>query len=105
MIKTLIFTKFMAVIISILVLSVLGFFSYEARNEIYYLCGNFKHGIPHSSVIRQLNTSNLSSFRIETSESRKKIVHSSPLHFHLIRCEIDFNQDKKVLEARYWRVS
>lgn len=97
--KTSISRKCIAALSSILVLAVIGFFSYQARNEIHYLCGNFKQGVTYASVIRQLDTTNLSSFTIEASESGKKIVHSSQLHFHLLRCQINFNQEEMVISA------
>ena len=66
-----------------------------ARDEIYYLCGNFKQGVSYLSVVRQLETSSLSGYLREDGETGVRIVHSSALHFHSIKCTIrfDFNQD------------
>ena len=57
--------KLIASVISILGLLVFGFFASEARKEVYYLCGNFNKGTAYSSVIRQLNTVNLSEYKVE----------------------------------------
>ena len=35
-----------------------------AKDEIFYLCGNFSVGVNKSSVIRQLETANLSIYKI-----------------------------------------
>ena len=99
--KTFLAPKFIAVAISILAVIVFGFFSNEARKEVYFLCGNFKQGVTYSSVIKQLETSNLSSYKIETTEMGKRIVHSSSLHFHLLRCNINFNPQEVVISASY----
>ena len=77
------------------------FFALSARNEIYYLCGNFKSGVSYSSVVRQLDTANLSDYKIEKSEQGKRVTHTSALHLNLIRCEIIFTEDEKVSHAIY----
>ena len=87
--------------ISVLLLGVYTFFALAARDEIYYLCGNFKAGVSHSSVLRQLETVNLSAYRVENSEQGERIIHSSALHCNLLRCEITFDQDRKVRWAIY----
>ena len=82
-------------------LAIYVFFALSARNEIYYLCGNFKSGISYSSVVRQLDTTNLSNYKIEKSEQGKRVTHSSALHLNLVRCEITFDEDEKVSHAIY----
>ena len=82
-------------------LAIYVFFALSARNEIYYLCGNFKSGIYYSSVVRQLDTTNLSNYKIEKSEQGKRVTHSSALHLNLVRCEIAFDEDEKVSHAIY----
>ena len=77
------------------------FFSLAARNEIHFLCGNFKSGVTYSSVVRQLETVNLSDYKFETSKQGKRVIHSSALHLNLIRCEITFAEDDKVSRATY----
>ena len=99
--KTFLAPKFVAAASIILALFVFGFFSNEARKEVYFLCGNFKQGVTYSSVIRQLETTNLSSYKIEATEMGKRIVHSSALHFHLLRCSINFNSQEVVISASY----
>ena len=83
----------------LLLLGFYAFFSLSARNEIYYLCGNFKSGVSYSSVLRQLDTANLSDYKIEKSEQGNRVTYSSALHLNLVRCEITFAEDEKVSHA------
>ena len=85
----------------LLVVGTYAFFALSARNEIYYLCGNFKSGVSYSSVARQLDTANLSDYTVEKSEQGKRVSHSSALHLNLVRCEITFAEDEKVSHAIY----
>ena len=87
--------------LNLFLLAIYVFFALSARNEIYYLCGNFKSGISYSSVVRQLDTTNLSNYKIEKSEQGKRVIHSSALHLNLVRCEITFDEDEKVSHAIY----
>lgn len=91
------------VLIGLLLLLVGGysFLALSARNEIYYLCRNFKSGVSYSSVVRQLDTANLSHYKVEKSEAGKRVTHSSALHLDLVRCEITFSVDDKVSDAIY----
>ena len=82
-------------------LGIYVFFALSARNEIYYLCGNFKSGVSYSSVVRQLDTANLSDYKIEKSEQGKQVTHSSAIHLNLVRCAITFAEDEKVSHAIY----
>ena len=77
------------------------FFALSARNEIYYLCGNFKSGVSYLSVVRQLETANLSGYKVEKSEQHKRVTHSSALHLNKVRCEITFTEHEKVSHAIY----
>lgn len=77
------------------------FYALLARNEIYYLCGNFTSGVSHSSVVRQLETANLSDYKSETSEHGKRVTQSSALHLNLVRCEITLAEDNTVSRAIY----
>ena len=87
---------------SLLVLvGVYTFYALMARNEIYYLCGNFTSGVSHSSVVRQLETANLSDYKVEETEQGKRVTYSSVLHLNLVRCEITFAEDEKVSQAIY----
>ena len=87
--------------ISLLSIGVYVFFALAARDEIYYLCGNFKEGVSYTSVLRQLDTVTLSTYEVERSEQGKRVIHSSALHFNLLRCEIAFAQDERVSWASY----
>jgi hypothetical protein len=84
-----------------LLLGIYAFFALSARNEIYYLCGNFKSGVSYSRVVRQLDTANLSDYKIEETEQGKRVTYSSVLHLNLVRCEITFAEDEKVSHAIY----
>ena len=84
--------------VGVLLVVVYTFFAVAAKDEIYYLCGNFKAGVSYSSVLRQLDTVHLSVYRLEKSE---RVIHSSALHLNLLRCEITFDQDGKVSSAIY----
>ena len=58
-------------------------------------------GVSYSSVLRQLDTVNLSDYKIEKSEQGKQVTHSSAIHLNLVRCEITFTEDEKVSQAIY----
>ena len=77
------------------------FLALSARNDVYYLCGNFKSGVSYSSVVRQLDTANLSHYTVEKSEVGKRVTFSSVLHLDLVRCEITFSNDDRVTVAIY----
>ncbi len=85
----------------LLLIGIYAFFALSARNEIYYLCGNFKSGVSYSSVVRQLDTANLSDYKVEETEQGKRVTYSSALHLNLVRCEITFAEDEKVNQAIY----
>ena len=93
--------KPLVVVLLLLMLGIYALFALSARNEIYYLCGNFISGVSYSSVVRQLDTANLSDYKIEKSEQGKRVTYSSMLHLNLIRCEITFAEDEKVSHAIY----
>jgi hypothetical protein len=93
--------KFIAAAIGIVGLLVFGFYANEARKEVYYLCGNFSKGTAYSSVIRQLNTVNLSEYKVENLHQGKRVIHSSALHFHLLSCDVEFNSQDKVVSVLY----
>ena len=84
-------------LISVFLVGTYAFFAVEARDEIYYLCGNFKEGVSYSSVVRQLDTSNLSVYEVVDSETGQRVVHSSVLHWHSLRCKIDIDSDEQLV--------
>ena len=94
-------TALVLVVLLLLLVGIYTFFALSARNEIYYLCGNFKSGVSYSSVARQLDTANLSDYKIDKSEQGKRVTHSSALHLNLVHCEITFAEDEKVSHAIY----
>lgn len=88
-------------LLSIVGLMILGFYCNEARKEVYFLCGNFKQGVSYSSVIRQLDTIHLSVYTIKILPQGKRIVHSSWLNLHQVKCNTNFNNDDLVVSAFY----
>ena len=94
-------TALVLVVLLLLLVGIYTFFALSARNEIYYLCGNFKSGVSYTSVARQLDTASLSDYKVEKSEQGKRVSHSSALHLNLVRCEITFAEDEKVSHAIY----
>jgi len=84
-----------------LLLAVYALAGMAARDEVYYLCGNFKQGVSYSSVVRQLETLSLSDYLREDLETGVRIVHSSRLHFHLVKCTIRFDANQKVSRSVY----
>lgn len=92
--------KIIAATASLLAVITYGLFFNEARNEIYFLCGNFTEGVPYTSVTRQLDTITLSDYRIEEHETGTRITHSSQINFRLLSCHIDFVEDQ-VVSAEY----
>ena len=94
-------TTLVSVVLLLLLVGTYTFFALAARNEIYYLCGNFKTGVSYSSVVKQLETANLSHYKLEKSEQGIRVIHSSALHLNLVRCEITFAEDEKVSHAIY----
>ena len=66
-------------------------FAWAARNEIFYLCGNFKEGVSYASVVRQMETSNMSVLVTKTSDFTPYISQASPLHLYLLECRVEFD--------------
>ena len=84
-------------IAAIAVLISLTFFWIEAKKEVFYLCDNFYPGVSKSSVIRQLNTAELSTYDTTFIANGSRIVAYSPLHLGMMSCRIDFNKQDIVL--------
>lgn len=72
-----------------------------ATDEVFYLCGNFSTGVTKSSVIRQLDTANLSHYENITSKSGSMIIFSSKLYFVASQCIIEFDKNESVVITRY----
>ena len=76
--------------------------AWAARNEIFYLCGNFTEGVSYASVVRQMETSNLSVHLTEELEGKTHIYQTSVLHLHLLHCRVEFDRDQRsVVESGY----
>ncbi|WP_412970848.1 hypothetical protein [Glaciecola sp. MF2-115] len=72
-----------------------------AQDEIFYLCGNFSAGVKKSSVVRQLETANLSDYTITNSENGSNIVFKSRLYFVTNQCIIEIDKSDNVVVAAY----
>lgn len=84
------------------ILITLGVSSWKiARDEIFYLCGNFSAGVAKSSVNRQLDTANLSRYKQTINESGSSIIFSSRLYFVTGQCIIELDKNDKVVSADY----
>ena len=79
--------------------------AWAARNEIFYLCRNFKEGVSYASVVRQMETSNLSVLATETSDFTPYISQASPLHLYLLECRVEFDTpgERVVLSTYGWQ--
>lgn len=80
-------------------------FAWAARNEIFFLCGNFRDGVSYASVVRQMESSNLSVHAIESSDFISYISQTSPLHLHLLECKVEFDTlGERVVRSTYgWK--
>lgn len=70
-------------------ISTAGVFANEAYKEVYYLCGNFKPGVTYESLVKQLDTAELSSYTIAQTTSGERVVLSSQLNLNYFHCTID----------------
>jgi hypothetical protein len=70
-------------------------------DEVYYLCGNFSAGNTKLSVIRQLETANLSSYTHKVDVNESIIVFSSRLFFVTNQCIIKLDKSEKVVLVNY----
>lgn len=72
-----------------------------ARQEVYYLCGNFAQGVQQSSVVRQLETANLSRYNQRPTKHGSKIFFGSKLNFDIYQCVIELDKNNEVVRATY----
>jgi hypothetical protein len=70
-----------------------------ARDEVYYLCGNFSEGVELGSVISQLETANLSSYVKTEDKFGLKIIFSSKVNFSVYQYSIEIDKNNEVIEA------
>ncbi|WP_026374545.1 hypothetical protein [Aestuariibacter salexigens] len=78
-----------------------AFFANETRKEIYFLCANFTQGTPVDSVIRQLDTAELSHYEINDSDTGSIIMLTSGLVFKVASCRIETDSDDAVMSATF----
>ena len=72
-----------------------------ARDEIYYLCGNFKPGVSVASVRQQLNTGEFLRYTEAYSDNGSIIEVNSRVTFDIYRCTIAFDTNGTVTNARF----
>lgn len=95
----------MIIVFSFIALAIAAIFWNSAREEIYFLCGNFSEGVEKASVVRQLDTANLSSYKQVATEHGSRIVFSSKFNSGVHQCIIEFNGSDRVILARYTKKS
>ena len=91
--------------IAILVFAIIGsiivasFCLISARDEVFYLCGNFVKGVARDSVTRQLDTGLFLRYeQIEDGQDKKIHVNSS-LTLDVFTCTITLDGNDEVIEA------
>jgi hypothetical protein len=89
------------IVIAIITLTTGAIYANAAKDEIFYLCSNFSSGVEKSSVIKQLETANLSTYKQSTTKDGSKIVFSSRLYFVSNQCIIELDKDNTVISAVY----
>lgn len=72
-----------------------------AKDEVYFLCTNFKAGNASSSVLRQLDTADLSTYSMTKQAYGTNIEFSSKLNFRTFKCIIAVDENEKVISARF----
>lgn len=93
--------KLILALVSIVVTVTAAVFWHIAKQEVYFLCGNFGAGVEQASVIRQLDTANLSSYTQIPTEQGSTIIFSSKVNFKAYTCTIEMDKNKKVLRATF----
>ncbi|TLU61995.1 hypothetical protein FE810_13135 [Thalassotalea litorea] len=88
-------------LIALVFVTIGGVYLKIAKDEIFYLCGNFSAGVDKSSVIRQLETANLSNYKHTNHDQGSNIVLSSKLFFVTNQCIIELDTRDKVVSATY----
>jgi len=78
-----------------------AFYWKSAKDEIFYLCGNFSAGVNKSSVTRQLDTANLSKYTETDYDGGSMIVFSSRLYVVPYSCTINFDRSGQVVVATF----
>lgn len=91
--------KIVGLLMLVSVAVVASFMWLEARDEIVFLCGNFKSGVTEESVIRQLDTGNLLRYKHESTTAGRRIEVDSAYNFGLYKCSIEFSDAGTVIHA------
>ena len=91
--------RVIAILLLAVVVAVAAFFWNEARKEVVYLCGNFTEGVSRSSVLTQLDTAELSEYRVSETAGGTRIEFDSALNLRLHTCVIQLDPDGVVVVA------
>lgn len=94
---TLLAAKIAAGAVGVLALLALAFVWNEARDEVFYLCGNFAPGVTEQSVMTQLDTANL----LQVERSENVITVDSLFTLGLHTCVIEIDQTGVVTHAAF----
>ena len=92
---------FYFIVLAMITFTTSAIFWIIAKDEIFYLCGNFSAGVKKSSVIKQLETANLSTYEQNVTKDGSKIVLSSKLIIVSYQCIIKLDKDDIVISALY----
>lgn len=92
---------FISLLITVVFITTCTIFWKIGKDEIFYLCGNFSADLTKESVIRQLDTAELSSYKTTVNENGSIIVFSSRLLFVPDQCVIELDKNEKVVRAVY----
>ena len=91
--------------IAILVFAIIGsiivasFYLVSARDEVFYLCGNFVKGVTRDSVTRQLDTGLFLRYE-HVEDGQDKTIHvNSSLTQNVFTCTISLDGSDEVIEA------
>ncbi|QBF82083.1 hypothetical protein EXU30_04710 [Shewanella maritima] len=90
----------LTIVLALLVI-VYGAFWKFARDEVYFLCGNFHIGVSERSVLRQLDTAELSRYSIVPTYTGSTITFSSPINFSFYQCVINLDVHGQVKQAQF----
>ena len=89
----------MGAVVSLVVVFTFAFFWTSARDEVFYLCGNFVKGVTRDSVVRQLDTGEFLRYEQTNVGQGSRILVNSSLTLDVYTCTITLDQDDDVINA------
>lgn len=88
-----------AALLLVIAITIFSLFAIGARDEAIYVCANFKPGVTEQSVLRQLDTLELSTVSSTEANEGTIIRYSSWLTARTYECVIHIGEDSLVTEA------